>query len=278
MSAILALPRRIVRLPSMVLVGLAILTLVAFAAIFAPWLTVWGPEEMDMMYFLEGPMPGHWLGTDANGMDVLSRILHGARIDLGVAIAAVAIAVTLGTLVGLIFGYAGGWVDHVGMRVLDMFQAFPVFILALAVAAILGNSMVNLILTIGFINAPPYARLIRAEVLSLRNRTFVEAAEAAGNSHISMLFRHLLPNALTPILVIAPLNCGWAILMLASLSFVGLGVPVPGAEWGAMISAGAADIVGGRWWTATFPGIALFITVLGFNLVGEGLQEKGVKR
>lgn len=262
----------------MVLTGLAILACVALAAIFAPWLTRWGPEEMDMLYFLEGPMRGHWLGTDANGMDVLSRILHGARIDLGVAIASVAIAVTLGTLVGLVFGYAGGWLDQVGMRVLDMFQAFPVFILALAVAAILGNSMINLILTIGFINAPPYARLIRAEVLSLRSRTFVEAAEAAGNSHISMLFRHLLPNALTPILVIAPLNCGWAILMLASLSFVGLGVPVPGAEWGAMISAGAADIVGGRWWTATFPGIALFITVLGFNLVGEGLQEKGVKR
>ena len=257
----------------LLLAGIVILVLVAVVAVFAPLFSGWGPTKIDPLYFLEPPMPEHWFGTDSNGMDVFSRTLFAARIDLGVAISAVAIAVTIGTLVGLFVGYAGGWVDEVAMRFLDVLQAFPVFILALTVAAVFGNSIFNLIVAIGLINAPPYARLMRAEIRSLREHIFIEAAECAGNSRLSILFRHLLPNAMTPILVIAPLNCGWAILMLAGLSFVGLGVPVPQAEWGAMISAGAADMVGGRWWTTIFPGLALFVTVLGFNLLGEGLQQ-----
>ncbi len=264
---------RPVRINALLVAGAVILALVALAAVFAPLLSAWPPTRIDHLSFLEPPGPGHLFGTDSNGMDVYSRVLHAARIDLGVAVAAVALAVTVGTLVGLIVGYIGGWADELTMRGLDVVQAFPVFILALTVVAFLGNSIPTLVLAIGLINAPPYARMMRAEVRSLREHIFVEAAECAGNSRTSIMFRHLLPNALTPILVIAPLNCGWAILMLAGLSFVGLGVTVPQAEWGAMISAGAADIVGGRWWTTIFPGTALFITVLGFNLVGEGLQQ-----
>jgi peptide/nickel transport system permease protein len=270
--------RRTLRLNGLIIAGIVILAVVALATVFAPLLTEWRPKQIDPINFLEPPMAEHWFGTDSNGMDVFSRALYAARVDLGVAVLAVALAVVVGTFVGLVVGYAGGWVDEVAMRGLDIVQAFPVFILALTVAAVFGNSLINLIVAIGLINAPPYARLMRAEIRSLREHIFVEAAECAGNSRSSILFRHLLPNALTPILVIAPLNCGWAILMLAGLSFVGLGVPVPEAEWGAMISAGAADIVGGRWWTTIFPGFALFGTVLGFNLVGEGLQQFAGKR
>ena len=258
--------------------GSLILLIVLFGAVAAPWLSQWGPTEIDPIAFLEPPGPGHWLGTDGNGMDIWSRLLFAARIDLGVAVASVALAVLVGGTIGLATGYAGGWVEETTMRLLDIVQAFPVFILALTVAALLGNSLHTLILAIGLINAPAYARLMRAEVRSLKSHIYIEAAECAGNSRLSILFRHLLPNALTPLLVIAPLNCGWAILMLAGLSFLGLGVAVPTAEWGAMISTGAADVVGGRWWTSVFPGLALFITVLGFNLIGEGLLQRTGQR
>ena len=137
-----------------------------------------------------------------------------------------------------------------------------------------GSGLFNLTVAIGLIFAPAYVRIMRSEIRALRVRGFVEAAECAGNTRVSILFRHLFPNALTPVLVIAPLNCGWAMLTLAGLSFLGLGVPIPTAEWGAMISAGAADVVGGRWWTSVFPGLALFASVLGFNLVGEGFLER----
>ena len=254
--------------------GTLLLSIVALGAVFAPVLSGWGPEAIDFAAFLVPPSPEHPLGTDGNGMDIWSRVLFAARIDIGIALCAVAIAVVSGSLVGGIVGYAGGWVDEVAMRLADIVQAFPAFILALTVSAMFGGGLVNLTIAIGLIFAPAYVRIMRSEVRSLRVRSYVEAAECAGNSRLSILFRHLLPNALTPVLVIAPLNCGWAMLTLAGLSFLGLGVPVPQAEWGAMISAGAADVVGGRWWTSVFPGIALFVSVFGFNLIGEGFLER----
>ena len=254
--------------------GALLLSIVALGAVFAPVLSGWGPEAIDFAAFLVPPSPEHPLGTDGNGMDIWSRVLFAARIDIGVSVAAVAIAVVSGSLVGGIVGYAGGWVDEVAMRLADIVQAFPAFILALTVSAMFGGGLVNLTIAIGLIFAPAYVRIMRSEIRSLRVRGYVEAAECAGNSRLSILFRHLLPNALTPVLVIAPLNCGWAMLTLAGLSFLGLGVPVPQAEWGAMISAGAADVVGGRWWTSIFPGIALFASVFGFNLIGEGFLER----
>ena len=254
--------------------GALLLAVVALGAVLAPLLSPWGPEEIDFAAFLAPPSAAHPLGTDGNGMDLLSRVLFAARIDVGIAIAAVAIAVVSGSLVGGLVGYVGGWVDEVAMRLTDIVQAFPAFILALTVSALFGSGLFNLTVAIGLIFAPAYVRIMRSEIRALRVRGFVEAAECAGNSRVSILFRHLLPNALTPVLVIAPLNCGWAMLTLAGLSFLGLGVPIPKAEWGAMISAGAADVVGGRWWTSVFPGVALFASVLGFNLVGEGVLER----
>ncbi|MCH8111872.1 MAG: ABC transporter permease, partial [Proteobacteria bacterium] len=243
-------------------------------AAFAPLLSAWGPEDIDFSAFLVAPGPGHIMGTDGNGMDIWSRILYAARIDLGVALGAVALAVCVGSLIGGLVGYIGGWVDEIAMRITDIVQAFPAFILALTVSAMFGGGLFKLTLVIGFIFAPAYIRIMRGEIRALRERTFVEAAECSGNTRFQILVRHLFPNALTPLLVIAPLNCGWAMLTLAGLSFLGLGVPIPEAEWGAMISAGAADVVGGRWWTSIYPGMALFISVLSFNLIGEGFLER----
>lgn len=258
----------------LIVTGSVILAVVALAAILAPLLTGWGPTEIDPLGTLVPPGPGHPLGTDANGMDVWSRLLHAGRLDLGIAVAGVAVAVVVGTALGLVAGYLGGWVDDVLMRVVDVFQAFPTFILALAVAALVGNGTGNLIAVIAAVNAPAYARLVRAEVRTVRESSFVAASVTSGASTSGVLWRHVLPNSLTPVRVIAPLNAGWAMLTLAGLSFLGLGVTVPAAEWGAMISLGSPDVVAGRWWTSVPPGLVLLICVLGFSLLGEGLQER----
>ncbi|MEU4534508.1 ABC transporter permease [Streptosporangium sp. NPDC023825] len=259
---------------SLIASGSAILVLVAVAVVFAPLLAAWGPEEIDPLASLAPPGGAHLLGTDLNGMDVWSRVLHAARLDVGIAVAAVALAVVAGGFVGLVAGYRGGRPDDALMRVLDVLQAFPTFILALAVAALLGGGTANLVAVIALVNAPAYARLVRAEVRSVRELPFVEASRTSGASFWGVLWRHVLPNSLTPVRVIAPLNCGWAMLTLAGLSFLGLGVPVPTAEWGAMISLGTGDVVAGRWWTSVPPGLFLLICVLGFSLLGEGLQER----
>jgi peptide/nickel transport system permease protein len=264
--------------PLLAYVGGALLLAIVLAALAAPLLSDWGPEEIDFLATDASPgSPGHPLGTDLNGMDLWSRILYAARLDLWVAVAAVAIAVTVGGVVGAAIGYAGGWVDEVAMRVVDVFQSFPAFVLALAVATLLGQGTANLIAVIALVNTPSYVRLMRSEVRSTREHGFVEAARCAGESETSILLRHVVPNSVRPLLVIAPLNCGWAILTLAGLSFLGLGVPIPEAEWGAMISTGTEDLVSGRWWSSVVPGAALFLTVLAFNLLGEGLLEASTR-
>lgn len=262
-----------------VVTGSAILFVILAASAAAPLLANWGATEIDGAASLVPPQTGdHLLGTDRNGMDIWSRILYAGRLDLGIALAAVAIAVVVGGGIGAIVGYAGSWIDEITMRAVDTFQAFPAFVLALVVAAIVGPGVVNLISVIAIVNAPGYVRLMRAEVRSVREHGFVEAARCSGASWPEIVFRQVVPNSLRPILVIAPLNCGWAILMLAGLSFLGLGIPVPEAEWGAMIATGAADMVRGDWWTSVFPGLALFCSVLGFNLISEGLLEAGTRR
>ncbi|WP_432989210.1 ABC transporter permease [Dactylosporangium sp. CA-233914] len=259
----------------LVATGAGILAVVALAVLLGPLLTSWGPNEIDGAGLtLAEPGGAHLFGTDVNGMDVWSRLLYAGRVDLGIAVAAVAVAVVLGSVLGVIAGYFGGWLDDVLMRLTDIFQAFPTFILALAVAALLGSGPLNLTVAIALVNAPAYARLVRAEVRTIRDLTYVDAARTSGASTIGLLWRHVLPNSITPVRVIAPLNCGWAMLTLAGLSFLGLGIPVPDAEWGAMISLGTGDVVAGRWWTSVPPGIALLVCVLGFSLLGEGLQER----
>jgi peptide/nickel transport system permease protein len=255
--------------------GGLLLLLVAACALLAPFIASWRPTTIDFNASLGGPgSPHHVLGTDHNGMDILSRLLFAARLDLGIAVAAVAIAASLGSTLGAIVGYAGGWLDEVAMRVMDVFQSFPAFVLALAVATMLGTSTIDLIAVIAVVNAPSYVRLMRAEVRSVREEGWVEAARCAGLGWTHILFRQVIPNSLRPVFVIAPLNCGWAILTLAGLSFVGLGVKLPTPEWGAMIALGADDMVSGQWWTSVLPGLFLFVSVLGFNLLGEGLQSR----
>lgn len=258
--------------------GAVLLSLVVLAALAAPLLATFGPTEIGRAGPLRPPGGAHLLGSDSNGMDVWSRLLYAARVDLGIAVVAVALAVVGGTVVGLVAGYLGGWLDDLSMRAVDVFQAFPTFILALAVAAILGPGVVNLTIVIALVNAPAYARLVRAEVRTVRELPFIEAARTSGSPTWVILARHVLPNSLTTVRVIAPLNCGWAMLTLAGLSFLGLGIPIPQPEWGAMISQGANDAVAGRWWTSVPPGVALVVCVLGFSLIGEGLQERASGR
>jgi peptide/nickel transport system permease protein len=262
----------------MVVTGSAMLLVAVVLGVAAPLLSPWGGLEIDPEANLTAPGGRHLLGTDSNGMDVWSRLLHSVPVDLGIAVTAVAVAVTLGTALGLVTGYVGRWLDDGVMRVIDILQAFPTFILALAVAALLGPSTQNLVVVLALVNAPAYARLVRSEVRTVRELAYVDAARVSGSSMAGILWRHVLPNSLTPVRVIAPLNCGWTMLSLAGLSFVGLGVPVPHPEWGAMISQGSADIVAGRWWTSVPPGLALLFCVLAFSMIGEGLQDRANRR
>ncbi len=262
----------------MIWVGVSLIGFVVIFAILAPWVSPWGPIEIDSSATRAAPGGDHLLGTDVNGMDVLSRLAYAARVDLLVAVIAVALAVIGGAIIGVTAGYAGGWFDSVMMRLLEIVQSFPTFILALAVAALLGPGVVNLTIVVAIVSIPSYARLIRAEVRTVRELAYVDAARTSGISTIAVLWRHVLPNSLTAVRIVAPLNVGWAMLALAGLSFLGLGVPIPEPEWGAMISQGTSDLVSGRLWTTLPPGIFLVICVLGFSLLGEGLQERENRR
>lgn len=262
----------------MLYAGAFLVALVVVAAILAPLLSPWGPTEIDPGAIRQPPSSTHPLGTDLNGMDVMSRLLHGARLDLLIAILAVVTAVGVGGAIGAISGFVGGVLDLIVMRVLEIIQAFPTFILALAVAALLGPGVVNLTIVVALVSIPSYARLIRAEVRAVRELAFVDAARTSGISSAAVLWKHVLPNSLMAVRVVAPLNVGWAMLSLAGLSFLGLGVPVPEPEWGAMISQGTSDLIAGRIWTTVPPGVALVICVLGFSLLGEGIEERESRR
>lgn len=261
----------------LIIAGSLVLAVVVLGRVFAGLITAWGPTDIDSANNLTGPGGSHLLGTDSNGMDIWSRLLYSIPTDLGIAVASVVLAVVIGSLVGLVVGYRGGWLDEIAMRLVDILQSFPSFILALAVAALTGAGTLNLIIVLAVVNAPAYARLIRTEVRGVRELPYIEAARTSGGSTWQILLRHVLPNSIAPIRVIAPLNCGWAMLSLAGLSFVGLGVPVPNPEWGAMISLGTADVVAGRWWTSLPAGLALLACVLAFSMIGEGLQERATR-
>lgn len=255
------------------IVGLSLILIIALAGIFAPLIAPYGPVEKNLMHTSEPPSAEFWLGTDPFGHDIYSRILYGARLDLFIAISAVSLSFVVGSILGAISGFAGGMLDEATMRGMDVLQAFPRFIFAMGIAFALGPGVGTVIIATSVLNIPGYARLMRTMIASLKERQFAMAAKAAGNSPSRVLFRHLLPNSLAPLFVMATLHCGWAILEAAGLSFIGLGVPVPTAEWGVMINIGLQDFLRGDWWGYTFPGIAIGITVLGFNLVGDGLDD-----
>jgi peptide/nickel transport system permease protein len=261
----------------LIIAGVCILAVIVVAWLLAPLITSWGATQVDPSATLTPPGGGHLLGTDTNGMDVWSRTLRSVPVDLGVALLSVGIAAAAGSVIGIASGFAGRWMDDTVMRVADIMQAFPTFILALAVAALVGQSTFNLVVVLAVVYTPAYARMARAEVRTVRELPYVDAARMSGIGTAAILRRHVLPNSLAPVRVLAPLNCGWAMLTLAGLSFVGLGVPVPQPEWGAMISLGSADIVQGLWWTSLPPGIALLLCVLAFSMIGEGLQDRSTR-
>jgi peptide/nickel transport system permease protein len=252
-------------------VALAVVGLVALAAVAAPWLAPYSPTEMDAD-LLTGPSARHLLGTDDLGRDILSRIVHGASVSVLVGVISMGTAAVVGVPLGLIAGYRGGFADTVIMRVLDGLMAFPAILLAIAIMAVLGPSLQNAMLAIGVIYIPPFARIVRASVLSLREQEFVDAARGLGAGSPRIVARHVLPNCLSPVIVQGSLGMGYAILVEAALSFLGLGVQPPQASWGSMLAEGRGFLERAPWF-ATFPGLAIFVTVLGLNFVGDRLRE-----
>lgn len=254
---------------------LAFLMLLAFvaAAVAGPWITPYDPLASNTQASLQPPSRAHWFGTDQLGRDIFSRVLAAARMDLGIALAAVALAFSAGSLAGACAGFLGGWTDRILSRMVDTIMAFPLFVLAMGVVAAMGNTVANIVLATALINFPFYARLARAETAIRREAGYVEAARLSGNGEAGILLRVLYPNALPPLVVQASLNLGWAILNAAGLSFIGLGVRPPAPEWGIMVADGANYVVSGEWWIALFPGLALMAAVLCFNLLGDGLRD-----
>lgn len=260
------------------LVGLSILLVVTTGAVLAPVISPADPLLQDVSVRLKPPTleggdgQAHLLGTDHLGRDILSRLIYGARISLAIGISAVAVAGTLGTLIGLVAGYRGGRIDDLCMRLTDTMLAMPFILLALAVIAVLGSSLRNIIFVLGITSWVSYARVVRAEVLTLRAREFVAAAQALGGHGTRIVFRHLLPNVLTPVIVIATLEVARMIILESALSFLGLGVQPPTPTWGGMLADGRAYL-STAWWLATFPGLCIMLSVLGINLLGDWFRD-----
>jgi peptide/nickel transport system permease protein len=253
-------------------VGIVILVLVIGSAVFAPVVAPSDPITMYADRRISPPDVRAWFGTDLLGRDILSRVIHGGRISLRLGLISVGIAAALGTMLGLTSGFYGGAVDLVIMRGVDVLLAFPSILLALIIVFVLGPGTFNLMVAVGLSAMPSYARVIRGSVLATRSLTFVEAARAIGADNRVILLRHILPNVLSPVLVLSTLGMAAAILAAAGLSFLGFGASPPTPEWGVMINEGRPYLVQ-AWWMSTFPGLAIMLTVLGFNLFGDGLRD-----
>lgn len=266
------------------LVGLFFVALVVFPAIFASRIEIMGvpvqpfsiatysPTEQDLFNRLAAPSMKHPMGTDQLGRDIFSRILYGARISLRIGLTVVSITLAIGTTVGVVAGYAGGWVDEALMRFVDVLLAFPGILLALVIAGILGPSLTNIMIALAVVGWTQYARVIRGSVLSVKENEYVKSAQLMGVTTPRLLARHVLPNVITPVIVLATMDMAYVILGTAGLSFLGLGAQPPTPEWGTML-AGGRDYVTTAWWIVNFPGLAIMITVLGFNLLGDGLRD-----
>jgi peptide/nickel transport system permease protein len=251
----------------------ALFVLIAVLALFGPLIVPYDPLTSDTAAALRAPSLAHWFGTDQLGRDVLSRVIVATRLDLVIAFASVALVFLLGGLAGVAAGFFGGWTDRVVGRIADTIMAFPLFVLAMGIVAALGNSVQNIVLATAIVNFPLYARIARAESNILREAGFVHAARLSGNGEIRILLGQVLPNIMPIMVVQMSLTMGYAILNAAGLSFIGLGVRPPTAEWGIMVAEGAAFMVSGEWWIAFFPGAALMLAVFCFNLLGDGLRD-----
>jgi peptide/nickel transport system permease protein len=256
----------------MAMTGLALVLGLFVISVCAPWLAPYDPLSINLQEVLMPPSPAHYLGTDTLGRDVLSRIIYGSRVSLKVGFVAVGLATLIGLCIGALAGYYGGWVDSALMRLVDLMLCFPAFFLILAVIAVLEPSIWNIMAVIGLTGWMGVARLVRAEFLSLREREFVTAARALGAGDTRLIIRHMLPNALAPVMVSATLGVAGAILTESALSFLGLGVQPPTPSWGNILTAGK-DNIEIAWWLSVFPGLAILITVMSYNLLGEGIRE-----
>jgi peptide/nickel transport system permease protein len=254
-------------------IALAIIAAMIAAALLADWVAPYEPDATDADAALQAVSLHHWLGTDIYGRDLLSRIIFAARVDLTVAFGATALALVIGSTIGAIAGHYRGLVDLIIMRCVDSVMAFPAFILAMAITAALGNSVANVLMAIAITQIPNYLRLIRGEIFRIREMEYADAARVVGNPAWRIMFIHLLPNCLPPIIVQATLAMGYALLTMSALSFIGLGIQPPQSEWGSMTAEGAQYIVTGEWWLFLFPGLAIVLMVLSFNLVGDGLRD-----
>jgi peptide/nickel transport system permease protein len=253
--------------------GAIIMALLVFGALFADLITFHDPLQTDAPLSLAPPTAAHWMGSDFMGRDIYSRIVYGARISLAVGIGSTLLGCIFGVAIGLGSGYLGGWVDLMAQRVIDILQALPLLVLALVMAAALGPSLRNTIIAIAIPLIPSVARVIRSNTLALRELPFVEAARAIGMSEFRIAVRHVLPNTLAPVIVLATAQLGAAILTEASLSFLGLGIPEPYPSWGRMLSESAAEYVRTAPWLVIFPGLAISLTVFGTNLLGDALRD-----
>ncbi len=255
--------------------GLAfvLFVIIVLAALLGPALVPYDPLASDTVAALKPPSAAHWFGTDQLGRDVFSRVVVATRLDFIIAVASVALVFLMGGLAGVAAGYFGGWTDRVVGRIADTIMAFPLFVLAMGIVAALGNEVINIVIATGVINFPLYARVARAEANVRRDLGFVQAARLSGNGEMRILLGHILPNIMPIMIVQMSLTMGYAILNAAGLSFIGLGVRPPTAEWGIMVADGASYMISGEWWIAFFPGGALMIAVFCFNLLGDGMRD-----
>jgi len=255
------------------LAAVTLFALFVLMALFGPALVPYDPLASDSAAALKPPSAAHWFGTDALGRDIFSRTVVATRLDLGIAISAVAASFIIGMPLGLAAGFFGGWWDRIVTRLSDTIMAFPLFVLAMGIVAALGNTVGNIVLATAIINLPFYVRVARAEANVRREAGWIEAARLSGNGDARILALHLFPNSLPPAMVQVSLNMGWAILNAAGLSFIGLGVRAPTPEWGILVAEGAQFIVSGEWWVSFFPGAVLMLAVFSFNLLGDALRD-----
>jgi peptide/nickel transport system permease protein len=251
----------------------ALFALIVLAALLGPHIVPYDPLASDTARALSPPSLRHWFGTDQLGRDIFSRVIVATRLDFGIAVASVALVFVMGGLAGVAAGFFGGWVDRVVGRIADTIMAFPLFVLAMGIVAALGNTVQNIVIATAIVNFPLYARIARTEANVRREAGFVQAARLSGNGEMRILLAQILPNIMPIMIVQMSLTMGYAILNAAGLSFIGLGVRPPTAEWGIMVAEGAAFMVSGEWWMAFFPGIALMIAVFCFNLLGDGMRD-----
>ena len=256
----------------MTLVGIAILLLIVLLSILVPFLSPYDPNKVELVNKFQPPSASHWFGTDEVGRDIFTRIFYGAILSLGLGILIIFVAALIGIIIGSISGYIGGIVDTIIMRLVDMVLAFPSLILAMSLAAVLGPNIQNAMLAIAIVKVPVYIRLARAESLSLKEKLFVKSAETFGINKMLIIIKHIIPNAISPVIIQATLDIGDTILLIATLGFLGLGAQPPTPEWGAMISVGWTYLLT-YWWYPVFPGLFLFLAAGALNLIGDGIRD-----